>query len=410
MRTQFDEVSLPKTSRQSKRSFDRSAREGLGRSGPRQLRLDQGALRRTLDAEDAPRRARAHAPEGCRGSRARDHRRVAARAAPRADAPGRRVDGRVGDSRTWSKRSRRTRSAQPSARIYATRSRLFAARRACRRSWRPCRSCARSSTRCGSRRTPSRTRRPSTRSSRFTSARRCSPFRRARRLVRVRAANVEVQVDAGLLGARRDRARARSMRAKEILLNAPPCAPRVPVRGPLDMAPPDERAWACSLLHALDDAPTDLDELAADLALRDAIVVARSAVSTHGPIRAPEAALRRAQLTASISTRQRKPRPSSASRAPALTTRSPSASPPRFSPAKAPPTPAHAPTTGVASATPPWTRRRLPVAFPEVRERSPRRKDAKTPSESWGATPGYARIVPKTSILRLGNPLLTSSA
>ncbi len=110
------------------------------------------------------------------------------------------------------------------------------------------------------------------------------------------ALSFEVQVDAGLSvldAAARARVRAR---AKEILLNAPPCAPRVPVRGPLDMGPPDERAWACSLLHALDDAPSDLDELAADLALRDAIVVARWAVSTHGPIRAPEAALRRAQL------------------------------------------------------------------------------------------------------------------
>ena len=45
-------------------------------------------------------------------------------------------------------------------------------------------------------------------------------------------------------------------------------------------------------MHALDDAKSDLDELAADLAFHDAIVVARWAVSTHGPVRAPDAALR----------------------------------------------------------------------------------------------------------------------
>jgi hypothetical protein len=67
------------------------------------------------------------------------------------------------------------------------------------------------------------------------------------------------------------------------------------------MAPPDERVWACSLVHALDDARTDEAEIATDLAWHDAIVVARWAVSTHGPIRAESAARARAQLLLPLS-------------------------------------------------------------------------------------------------------------
>ena len=95
-----------------------------------------------------------------------------------------------------------------------------------------------------------------------------------------------------------DTARAR---AKRMLLAAPPCAPRVPVRSSLDMAPPPERAWACSLLHAFDDARTDEEELSADLAWHDAVVVARWAVATHGPVRSVDAALRRAHLMLPLS-------------------------------------------------------------------------------------------------------------
>jgi hypothetical protein len=114
-----------------------------------------------------------------------------------------------------------------------------------------------------------------------------------------------VQLDAGFSvlderAAARVRARARSM-----LLAPPPCEARVPVRTPLDMAPPAERAWACSLIHALDDVRTDEDELAADLAWHDAIVVARWSVSTHGPVRAPDAALRLASLRAGESSADR---------------------------------------------------------------------------------------------------------
>jgi hypothetical protein len=87
-------------------------------------------------------------------------------------------------------------------------------------------------------------------------------------------------------------------RARRLLASAPPCQPRVPIRTVLDLAPPDERAFSCALLHATSDARSDEDELAADLAWRDAIVVARWAVSTHGPLRSKEAALRLGTLGA----------------------------------------------------------------------------------------------------------------
>ena len=93
----------------------------------------------------------------------------------------------------------------------------------------------------------------------------------------------EAQASAGLSVLDPKAADATRARAKRTLLASPPCSPRVPVRSSLDMAPPPERAWACSLLHALDDAQTDEAELAADLAWHDAVVVARWAVSTHGP-------------------------------------------------------------------------------------------------------------------------------
>ena len=67
------------------------------------------------------------------------------------------------------------------------------------------------------------------------------------------------------------------------------------------MAPPEERAWSCALLHAFDDAKTDEAEIAADLAFADAIAIARWAVSTHGPVRSPDSALARAPLRESLS-------------------------------------------------------------------------------------------------------------
>lgn len=109
---------------------------------------------------------------------------------------------------------------------------------------------------------------------------------------------LDVQIDAGfsVLGeVPRERVRAR---ARALLFGAPTCEARMPVRTPLDLAPPDERAWSCALMHALGEARGDEDELAADLALRDAVVVARWSVSTHGPVRAKDAALRLASLEA----------------------------------------------------------------------------------------------------------------
>jgi hypothetical protein len=115
------------------------------------------------------------------------------------------------------------------------------------------------------------------------------------------ARSFAVQVEAGF-SVLDPAARARvSARALEIFARAPECKPRAPVRTSLDLGPPDERAWSCSLVHAFDDARGDEGELAADLAFESAIVVARWAVSTHGPVRAPDAAKKRAPLDARLS-------------------------------------------------------------------------------------------------------------
>jgi hypothetical protein len=90
-------------------------------------------------------------------------------------------------------------------------------------------------------------------------------------------------------------------RAKHVLFAAPACLPRSPVHSPLDLAPPDERAWSCSLLHALDETKTEEAEIAADLAWHDAIVVAQWAVSTHGPVRSEAAARAHAKLMLPLS-------------------------------------------------------------------------------------------------------------
>jgi hypothetical protein len=115
----------------------------------------------------------------------------------------------------------------------------------------------------------------------------------------------EVQVTAGLSVLDGATAAAVRAQAKALLFGAPRCLPRVPVSSPLDLAPPEERTWSCALLHAFDDAKTDTDELAVDLAWHDAIVVARWAVSTHGPVRAIDAAERRAQLLLALSREER---------------------------------------------------------------------------------------------------------
>ncbi len=108
------------------------------------------------------------------------------------------------------------------------------------------------------------------------------------------------QVQAGLsvLGARYQ-VRVRR-RARAILLGASPCRPRAPLETTRDMAPPPERAWACSLVRALDLAHSDEQELAALLALHDGVVVARWSVSLHGAVREPSAALRRAHTILSL--------------------------------------------------------------------------------------------------------------
>ncbi len=115
----------------------------------------------------------------------------------------------------------------------------------------------------------------------------------------------DVQIDAGFSVLDEPTKTRVRTRAKQMLFASPACLPRIPVRAPLDMAPPDERAWACTLVHALDDGKTDLDELAADLAFHDAIAVARWSVCTHGPVRAPDVALRRAPLRLDLGVAER---------------------------------------------------------------------------------------------------------
>ncbi len=89
--------------------------------------------------------------------------------------------------------------------------------------------------------------------------------------------------------------------AKQMLLASPACLPRMPVHTPLDMAPPPEREWSCALLHAFDEVKTNEEEIAADLAWHDALVVARWAVSVHGPVRSVVAARARARMILAVS-------------------------------------------------------------------------------------------------------------
>lgn len=74
-------------------------------------------------------------------------------------------------------------------------------------------------------------------------------------------------------------------RAHDALLSSSACEARLPVASVRDLAPPDERGLACSLVHALASAKDDLSEVAALVALRDAASVAAWALTVHGPSR-----------------------------------------------------------------------------------------------------------------------------
>ncbi len=79
--------------------------------------------------------------------------------------------------------------------------------------------------------------------------------------------------------------------AASMLVSPPPCAARLPIRTPRDMAPPPERALACSLVRALAGAEGDLAELASLIALYDATTVGAWSVAMHGRARDPSRAM-----------------------------------------------------------------------------------------------------------------------
>lgn len=75
-------------------------------------------------------------------------------------------------------------------------------------------------------------------------------------------------------------------KALTLLFDPPPCGTSLPMQTTRDLAPPLERAWSCALVKATDAAKSDLDDVAALLALHDATMVASWAVARHGPTRA----------------------------------------------------------------------------------------------------------------------------
>ncbi len=93
--------------------------------------------------------------------------------------------------------------------------------------------------------------------------------------------------------------------AKALLLTPPPCAARLPVRTARDMAPPPERALACSLVRTLAAASTDEAEVTTLIALYDATTIADWALSLHGSLRDPTRAADRRLTISALSTDER---------------------------------------------------------------------------------------------------------
>lgn len=94
-------------------------------------------------------------------------------------------------------------------------------------------------------------------------------------------------------------------RAKVMLLSPKACAVRWPARTARDLAPPAERALACSLVRGMSDAATDEDEIASLVALHDAAVLGAWAVAFHGKVREPKAAWDRYVPLVSLTTEER---------------------------------------------------------------------------------------------------------
>jgi hypothetical protein len=82
-------------------------------------------------------------------------------------------------------------------------------------------------------------------------------------------------------------------RAMATLAKPPPCLAAANVENARQMGPPDERARACGLVRALSIAQSDIEELAALLALREAVVTAARSALMHGRVRDPVIAARK---------------------------------------------------------------------------------------------------------------------
>jgi len=86
-----------------------------------------------------------------------------------------------------------------------------------------------------------------------------------------------------------------------LLVTPPPCAVRLPIRTPRDMAPPVERSLACSLVRSLAGGDSDEEELASLIALYDATTVGAWSVTMHGRARDPIRAMNGRALLSPLS-------------------------------------------------------------------------------------------------------------
>jgi hypothetical protein len=97
-------------------------------------------------------------------------------------------------------------------------------------------------------------------------------------------------------------------RALALLLRAPACGPSLPALTARALAPPRERAWACSLVKATENGTNVLADLAALVALHDATAVASWALATHAPkgTRDPQTAIARFRTVLTLTNGEKK--------------------------------------------------------------------------------------------------------
>ncbi len=97
-------------------------------------------------------------------------------------------------------------------------------------------------------------------------------------------------------------------RALALLFRAPACGPSLPAVTARALAPPRERAWACSLVKATENGSSDLGDLAALVALHDATAVGSWALATHSATgsRDPQLAITRFRTAISLTNPEKK--------------------------------------------------------------------------------------------------------